>query len=189
ISETGNPIRRKCSNLFAGIFQSKGGLERKPINKIKIQPVDPNISQIFRRVNDSLNRLNATDRCLNRGIDILHTKACSVDLHGRQGFGQCRSNGAWVKLDCMFRLRMEIKTTTKSRENARKLFGGKYRWCSATPMQMLDLRPDRQIANNDFNFMQKRKNEAFYNIVTQCHFSVAAAIVADLFAIRDMNIE
>jgi hypothetical protein len=117
ITKAGDSVWCHRSNQITGLADRFDGLQRQAVHKIKVQAGDPRRPQALDCHLYHDKRLKATDRSLNKRIDILHTKTCSSDPQFRQRLRQRRRNMARVEFNCVFKAYIKRELAVDRRDD------------------------------------------------------------------------
>jgi len=89
----------------------------------------------------------------------------------------------------MFHLGRKVERNTQGRQNAGKLTRVQNGRRSPAPMKMDHVWPRSQALADGLDFAEQSSTEILDHVVADCHFCMATAVMAELPAIRHMDVK
>ena len=135
--------------------------------------------------------LDSIDRLLNLTIEILNTEAQTIESKGGQVPYTIGIDGARVNFNGEFAFvaRIKIKRVCEMTHQVAELLAIQVGWCSATEMQLLDFAAAIKQLCLHLDFPVKHLEIAVHPSLVMRHDLVAAAVIAERMAERDVHVE
>jgi hypothetical protein len=162
---------------------------RQPVHQIEAQRRNTGLADVADRSGNEVEGLNAPDRLLHAGIEVLHPKADA--RYAKQGelMGERRRHIARVELDCMFYRRIECEHVQQRFEYGGHSIGFEYRGRATAPMQACGGWRGRYVLSNQSDFSFQKPRIIRNDLVSPDELGMAAAIMAERAAIGHVYIE
>src|ERR1700742_2043712 len=189
VTKAGNPPRRQRYHRRTGPPDRFDCLHRKPIHQIEAQLANACRTQTSDRRLHHAERLKPADCSLHQRIDVLNPQAGARDAECRKDAGKLDRYVAWIELDRMLHFRLERKAVMQRRDDRTQSRCAENAGSSAAPVQPADARATGENPTHHRDFTLEGLAIAIDDLVPYRHLGVAAAIKADLAAIRHVKIE
>ena len=188
IAEDRQPRRRQRRGLRRRGAHIGERLARKAVHQVEVDGSDPRLAQHRHAGGDHGERLHAADRFLHVEVEILHAQAGTVDAGG----GECRHqrlvHGARIKLDGMLYDARQVEPVPQPLHQPGDALRPEQARRATAPVQVGDA-PRRGFTGEQVDLRQQHLGIVVQRPGLAGRLGVAAAIGADVPAIRDMDVE
>ena len=118
--------------------EALGGLQRQAVDQVDVDAVKAEPARLFDQVARHFERLDAVNRFLHFGMEILNAHAQAVEAEPPQRFQMRVRRHARIDFDADFRVRRERKPLGREAEQAFHLLRRQIRRCAAAPVKLHD---------------------------------------------------
>ena len=118
--------------------EALGGLQRQAVDQVDVDAVEAEPARLFNQAARHFERLDAMNRFLHLGMEILNAHAQPVEAEPPQSFEVRLRRHARIDLDADFRVRRERKPFGRETEQAFHLFRRQIRRRAAAPVKLHD---------------------------------------------------
>ena len=189
IAEERDAVRRQGRREVDAAQQVGDPLPRQAVHQVEVDAPDAGRAQALDRPRHHLEGLDAVDRRLHGGGEVLDAEAGAGHAGLGEGPGLFRVQGPGVDLDRDLDRRVEAEGRAQAVGQAPEVVARQHRRGAAAPVQLHHARAGRQGSGNQLGLLQQAPGVVRDRLVAPHHLGVAAAVPAHLRAEGHVQIE
>lgn len=184
----GDAVGAQFGHLGQGAVERGGGLPRQSVDQVDVDGVKADAARGLYQGKYLLGGLDAVYGLLHVGVEVLHAQADAVEAQIAQGLQARGADGARVHFDGVFAIWRKAEAAPQQGHEGAQLVVAEEGGGAAAQVQLAEGLARAQVAQLQRQLLRQQGQVGGGAVVVLGDDLVAAAVVAQRFAKRDMHV-